>query len=168
MRSAERREACDGLAVAERVLLERERDNQHDRNAILILTEAYAELGYVPREDAKVMAPLLDAGGSVDATVKKLLKTASGHTLPVVVSKLYRPGVERPAPTARVSVLVATLTPRGGNTFASSLSSVLLGSQATPIAAPPLPRVRRGRYWLLIALALAFASYVLAEFLRGR
>src|SRR5262249_13560990 len=39
-RSAERREACDGLTVSERVILEREPDNEHDKNAILILTEA--------------------------------------------------------------------------------------------------------------------------------
>ena len=44
-RSAERREGCEGLQVGEGVVLEREPDNRHDANAILILNSAGDELG---------------------------------------------------------------------------------------------------------------------------
>lgn len=148
MRSAERREACDTLVVAERVLFEREPDNRHDKNAILILTEAGDELGYVPREDAREMAPLLDAGASVDATVKKLIETAAGHTLPVVVSKLYRQGVEPPAPQPRVSAPVVA---------AESSLKALLFPEVKPVAAAPLPRAGRFWYWFLVAVVIAVA-----------
>jgi hypothetical protein len=97
-RSAERREACDLLSVSESVILEREPDNRHDGNAILVLTNAGDELGYVPRELAKEMAPLLDSGATVTATVKKLLtETLDGHSLPVIVSTVYRADAPIPA-----------------------------------------------------------------------
>jgi hypothetical protein len=127
-RSAERREGCASLSVGEAVVLEREPDNTHDGNAVLVLAEDGTELGYVPREDAKQMAPLLDAGAEVQATVKKLLETAEGDVLPVVISILRRGGGDAPraslgrpatqplphrppadlAPPARASVPAAT------------------------------------------------------------
>lgn len=100
-RSAERREGCAGLEVGEAVVLEREPDNSHDANAVLVLTQDETELGYVPREEAKHMAPLLDAGAEVDATVKKLLETAEGDTLPVVIAVLRRGDGSAPRPAAR-------------------------------------------------------------------
>jgi hypothetical protein len=97
VRSAERRDGCASLDVGEAVVLEREPDNSHDGNAILVLTHGGAELGYVPRELAKQMAPLLDAGAEVEATVKKLLTSHEGYTLPVVISTLRRRGTSSPA-----------------------------------------------------------------------
>jgi hypothetical protein len=155
LRSAERRDACEQLAVAEGVLLEREPDNRHDENAILILTQAGDELGYVPREDAKAMAPLMDAGGWVDATIKKLLETREGWTLPVVVSKLYRqeferarsqPGESKPA-TSPVPLAIPTKTPR------------------SPATAPTEPPSNRRGYWLLFGTL--FALLVLNLLVKG-
>jgi HIRAN domain len=90
VRYSERREACEALAVDEVVVLEREPDNRHDKNAILIFDTAGNELGYVPRSEAAEMAPLIDANAFCEARVKKLLETADGITLPVILS-LLRP-----------------------------------------------------------------------------
>ena len=133
------------------MVLEREPDNRHDRNAILILTESGDELGYVPREDAKVMAPLLDAGGWVDATVKKLLETADGHTLPVVVTMLYRQGVESRSASAE-----SLLSPRKRVTEAA-LSDALFGRDNRPITPGLTPRVKRNWDWMPIAIVLTVA-----------
>jgi hypothetical protein len=117
VRSAERRQGCAGLEVGEAVVLEREPDNPHDPNAVLVLTqdetEFQTELGYVPRELAKQMAPLLDAGAEVEATVKKLLTSHEGYTLPVVISTLRRgepssPETSRPWAPATRSAPVAS------------------------------------------------------------
>lgn len=99
VRSAERREGCERLDVGESVNLEREPDNVHDHNAILVLTQDGTELGYVPRGEASQMAPLLDAGAEPEATVKKLLNTDDGYVIPVVISILRR-GNARALPQA--------------------------------------------------------------------
>lgn len=89
-RSTERREGCESLQVGDDLVLEREPDNIHDENAILVLSVDDTELGYVPRQDAKLMAPLLDSGAEAKATVKKLLTaTDDGHIIPVVVASLH-------------------------------------------------------------------------------
>src|SRR4051812_34361931 len=43
VRSAERRQGCAGLEVGEAVVLEREPDNPHDPNAVLVLTQDETE-----------------------------------------------------------------------------------------------------------------------------
>jgi hypothetical protein len=54
------------------------------------------------------------SAGGVHATVKKLLETASGQHLPaVVLSTVYRQGVERPDSPPRVSARVTPVTPVG-------------------------------------------------------
>jgi hypothetical protein len=102
-RAAGRREACENLEVGEVVMLEREPDNAHDENAILVVTDDGSELGYVPRDDARDVAPFLDAGAEADARVKKLLDTADGHVIPVVVATVRRGGAApaEPQPPAR-------------------------------------------------------------------
>jgi hypothetical protein len=95
VRFSERREACELIDAGDRVMLEREPDNRHDNNAIFVLATDGSELGYVPRGDAREMAPLLDAGAACEATVKKLLHTHDEMVLPVVVS-VIRWHVEAP------------------------------------------------------------------------
>jgi len=167
-RSAERRAACEGLQVGEQVVLEREPDNRHDANAILILNTASDELGYVPREDAAVMAPLLDAGGWVEATVKKIIEARSGHTLPVIISTMYRHSVERPSPARAISV---TSPPNRVVVGDAAVSPLSLGTAHRPITVTPqpvgpvlMPRPEHPRYWIpiAIALAVALALYLLA------
>jgi hypothetical protein len=81
-------DACERLNAGDAVLLEREPENRHDRNAIMILSEDGEELGYVPREHAREMAPLLDGGAAYEATVKRLWETDDGKTVPFIISVL--------------------------------------------------------------------------------
>src|SRR2546425_986458 len=50
------------LRVDETVYLAREPHNQYDRNAVIIRLASGLEIGYVPREHAADLAPLLDVG----------------------------------------------------------------------------------------------------------
>src|SRR5262249_41249517 len=111
------------------VVLEREPGNRHDVNAILILNEGGDELGYVPREDAAEMAPLLDAGGWVEATVKKVIEARAGHTLPVIVSTMYRQGGERTSPVP--SVFMRAVVQRVGE---EAVARALVNREETPDA----------------------------------
>ncbi len=89
LRSAERREANECVKVGDAAVLEREPDNVHDSNAILVLTSTDEELGYVPRDLAKQMAPLLDAGAEASVVVRKFWHTPSGgHPVAIVTSTL--------------------------------------------------------------------------------
>jgi hypothetical protein len=172
-RSAERREGCQSLTVGDTVSLEREPDNVHDGNAILVFTQDGMELGYVPREDAREMAPLLDAGAEVEATVKKLLETAEGDVLPVVVSLLRRGDVGAPATSP-----AATLSTKPPESLPASPPANTQPSQpASPSPAPrpqqPLrdvlsPRVEASPpghrtlsvgWVLVVVLGLAVAGY---------
>ena len=164
-RSAERREGCEGLQVGEGVVLEREPDNRHDANAILILNSAGDELGYVPREDAADMAPLLDTGAWVEATVKKVIEARTDYTLPIIISTMYRQGVERPTPAPPMSVTA----PKRVVVSEPVVSALLFGAAHRPITrAPqpgtPLPRPQpeRARHWIQIVIlfAIALAIYL--------
>lgn len=89
-RSAERREACERLIDGDTVKLEREPDSPHDSNAILILGHDDGELGYVPRDEARTVAPLLDAGAEADVIVCRLWETPEGQVVPIVLAKVRR------------------------------------------------------------------------------
>ncbi len=160
-RSAERREACEGLQVGERVALDREPENRHDANAILILNAAGDELGYVPREDAAEMAPLLDAGGWVEATVKKVIEARGGYTLPIIISTMYQQGVERPTPAPAISVASPAKQVVAGEASVNALVFRTAHQPATrtpePGAPLPMPQPDRARHWILIAVVVAVA-----------
>lgn len=51
-----------GVSPGERVQLEREPDNEHDRNAIRIENKHFHQAGHVPRRISVWLAPLIDAG----------------------------------------------------------------------------------------------------------
>jgi hypothetical protein len=90
-RSEERREACERLSEGDTVTLEREPDNSHDTNAVLVLGDADCELGYVPREKARELAPLLDAGAEADAVVRRLWETPDERQIvPILLVKVRR------------------------------------------------------------------------------
>jgi hypothetical protein len=89
-RFAERREACERLMVGDIVVREREPHNAHDAGAILVLGEGACELGYVPREEACTMAPLLDAGAAAEARIHRLWETCEGHIVPILLVKVRR------------------------------------------------------------------------------
>jgi len=58
-----------GLTLPAKVTLGREADNQHDSNAVAVHALQGQMLGYVAREVARAVAPLLDAGASSDAQI---------------------------------------------------------------------------------------------------
>jgi HIRAN domain-containing protein len=89
-RSEERREACERLIEGDTVTLEREPDNAHDSNAVLVLGDADCELGYVPREEGRKLAPLLDAGAEADGVVRRLWETPEGQIVPILLVKVRR------------------------------------------------------------------------------
>jgi HIRAN domain-containing protein len=61
------------LEVPTTVTLERERTNPHDPNAVLVRDGDGGTLGYVAREIARAVAPLLDAG--LDASAELISRT---------------------------------------------------------------------------------------------
>jgi len=89
-RSSERREACERLIDGDTVTLEREPDNPHDSNAILIVGQNDCELGYVPRDEAEQMAGFLDAGAAPEAIVSRLWETPEGKVVPILKVKIRR------------------------------------------------------------------------------
>jgi hypothetical protein len=99
-RSEERRDACERLIVDDIVTFERERDNVHDGNAILILGGDDSELGYVRRDEARDIAPFLDDGAEADVRVHRLWETPEGNVVPIVVARVRQgdtdPCVVRP------------------------------------------------------------------------
>ena len=99
-RFEERRLACERLMVDDNVKLEREPDNVHDSNAILILGDDDCELGYVPREEARDIARLLDAGAEADTRVHRLWETPEGKVVPIVLVKV-RQGYADPSTVTR-------------------------------------------------------------------
>lgn len=151
LRSAERRDGCESLDVGDAVALEREPDNIHDENAILVLLHDGTELGYVPRRDAKQMAPLLDSGAEAEATVKKLLETAEGHILPVVIATLRRGDISR----AALGVAEPVSQP---------LPHRSAGDSVTPPSAPSQPAAARRNRGLAFVVSMALLALALAGY----
>jgi hypothetical protein len=61
------------LMVGEQLILRREPRNLYDKNAVAVLTMAGAPIGYIPRDVAARLAPVMDAeGGTLLASVAEL------------------------------------------------------------------------------------------------
>lgn len=58
------------LKKGEEVLLIRETNNPHDKNAVTVHTIEGQKLGYVPRQDAPAVAKVLDSEVPCKATVR--------------------------------------------------------------------------------------------------
>jgi hypothetical protein len=87
-RSSNRRDACERLVEGDSVALEREPDNAHDPNAILVLGDGDCEMGYVPRDEARELARLMDDGGDAEAVVRRLWETPEGQIVPILKVKI--------------------------------------------------------------------------------
>ena len=57
----------------------REPGNEHDENAIAVLTAAGTQAGWVPREVAAEIAPALDAGAAWSAVVLRERRASPRH-----------------------------------------------------------------------------------------
>ncbi len=163
-RSEERREACEKVVVGDTVDLEREPDNRHDENAILILSVEGDTLGYVPRGEAAQMAPLLDTGAEYEATIKRIWERDDGNIVPIVVSVLRHSGARQALDGLRSQL--PAIKPVIRRTAAKSTQS----SAAPPPAAvdaqdSPATATRGGGcltacLFLILALAAAIALLV--------
>ena len=81
-REPEEKDAVSALSVGDPLTLEREPTNQYDENAIMILNaDGTLHLGYVGREFAEDIAPLMDAGHTVECKVDHF----AGALAPVVM-----------------------------------------------------------------------------------
>lgn len=61
--------ASEGADPGRPLVLRRDRSNEHDAHAIAVHTAGGEQVGWVPRELAAELAPLLDAGGAWTAIV---------------------------------------------------------------------------------------------------
>lgn len=66
-----RQRVLSALFPGEALTLRREPDNPHDGNAIAVMASHHV-IGYVPRDDAAQLAPLLDAGESPKVQLHQL------------------------------------------------------------------------------------------------
>ena len=85
--------AADGAAPGRPLVLRRDAANPHDAHAIAVHVDGGAQLGWVPRELAAELAPLLDAGEAWSAIVLRE-RRASPRDPRTGVSMLLAPAPE--------------------------------------------------------------------------
>lgn len=76
------------VRAAQLAHLQRDPGNRYSRNAIEVQTQAGHMIGYVPEEEARELAPLLDAGAQYHASFTKILGRGN-VPIPVVDCFLY-------------------------------------------------------------------------------
>ena len=62
----------DGIKTGDKLILQREPDNNFDENAILVLNGESRKLGYIPEKDNTVFARLMDAGKYLTAKIENI------------------------------------------------------------------------------------------------
>lgn len=67
-----RQDILSDCSVGEELYLERDQYDEHDANAIEVLTTDYQTLGYLKRKVAADMAPLMDAGVEFTCRISEL------------------------------------------------------------------------------------------------
>ncbi|MCC7174091.1 MAG: hypothetical protein IT159_02760 [Bryobacterales bacterium] len=114
------------LKPGEAVFLARDPGNQFDPNAIEIrLPQGYV-IGYVPREYASEMAPLLDGGCKQLAYCTKIL-AGQRAPIPVVQSGLYQLGSSVPGKTDDSGVPPRQGAPKARSTGCSACLLLIFG-----------------------------------------
>jgi len=68
------------------VILEREPHNVHDTNAVMVKS-IDGQLGYIPKEYAKIIAPMMDGGKKFKAKVDELGYYKSAHYIHITVDE---------------------------------------------------------------------------------
>lgn len=69
------------------VLLVRDYENKHDKNAIAVKLEDNTQIGWIPRRFASILAPEIDAGIKWNAVINEIV--GSEDTIKGVQIKLY-------------------------------------------------------------------------------
>ena len=86
----------------------------------------------MPREEARNIARLMDAGGEAAASVRRLWETPEGKVVPILLVAV-RPGdadpsLEKPAPPKYVGQRALSTPAAAGRGCGSMLTALLLGS----------------------------------------
>jgi hypothetical protein len=125
------------LRTGQTVFLARDPGNPHDGKAIEVRVAEGYQVGFVPRDDASQMAPLLDAGHKQVARCTKILNGRRAP-IPVVQANLYRPDATiegaisvpprsiLPTPPTSGPSSDVPATPASGSGCASNLAVALL------------------------------------------
>jgi hypothetical protein len=96
----------DSVTAGDPAYLRRDPSNSHSKNAIEVVTKQGDQVGFVPEEDARNLAPLLDQGALHSATFSKILGSGR-YPVPVVTGQLYGKDATLPNLTKREEVPAA-------------------------------------------------------------
>jgi hypothetical protein len=72
-----RQKIIEGCRPGQPLILHRESDNPYDPNAVAVLTQAGACIGYIKRKDAPWVAEIMDRGREVSAVIKSIHNAGS-------------------------------------------------------------------------------------------
>lgn len=75
------------------VQLIRDTENRHDRNAVAVVLPTGSMIGYVPRDEAAIYAPMIDAGKLCRAWIGDFW-TERTYKIPVIGVEFYEPTPE--------------------------------------------------------------------------
>jgi hypothetical protein len=153
-RSEERRDACERLIVDDIVTFEREPDNIHDANAILILGGDECELGYVRREEAGDIAPLLDAGAEADVRVHRLWETPDGNVVPIVLVEVRQGDNDGSIVQPRSQRELTTSAQDSGTSPPGPVRRPLPPARSAQRPSPPPPGKRAGLGAIAVGILL--------------
>lgn len=65
-----RQQILEGVTNGDKLILERERNNKYDINAIMVKTVEGEQIGYIGKDYAQVIAPIMDSGRGFTAVVE--------------------------------------------------------------------------------------------------
>lgn len=83
-----------GMSVMDNVILRREPTNKYDTNVIAVITDK-GQAGYIGKDYAGIMAPMMDAGTQFNATVAEIGEYKGTNYLHILINEATAP-VERP------------------------------------------------------------------------
>lgn len=130
------------------VRLERDPRNRFSRNAIKVLVGDGQQIGFVPEEDARDLAPVLDQGVQQEAWITKIL--GYNAMIPVVQTYLYRTDVSLDEVRHRPF------------SISIDLSTDSASARSAPLPNAPVRRANDAIAWILgglIALLLALWAF---------
>jgi hypothetical protein len=119
---------ADSVTAGDPAYLRRDRYHEHSRNAIEVVTADGEQVGFVPEEDARDLAPLLDNGALQSATFVRILDRGR-YPIPVVDGLLYAKDATLPGLTKSADV-------PGGRPISASPSTP--ASASTRHKGPPI------------------------------
>ncbi|MGV2939612.1 HIRAN domain-containing protein [Mesobacillus sp. LC4] len=92
-----RQEVINRLSIDDHIYMERDYFNQHDRNAIGVFNEYDESIGWIPRETAAKLSPLIDGGQEFEVRLNRILGGGFGllFGVEIAITKVDRKQQER-------------------------------------------------------------------------